>query len=85
MPPLVELGKTLVPSAELCPLLTPSEGAAPQMIFSIEFVGIVIVHSVGEQIVPGSLIVDLKTFNIFQPDFPSVTWSLKQKVKDARG
>ena len=55
------------------------------MIFSIEFVGIIIVHSVCEQIVPGSLIVDLKTFNIFLPDFPSDTWSLKQKVKDARG
>ena len=83
--PLVELGETLVPGAEFCPFLATSEGTAPQMIFSIEFVGIVIVHSVGEQIIPGSLVVDLKTFNIFHPDFPSDTWSLKQKVKDARG
>ena len=74
-----------MPSAEFCAFLTASEGTPAEMIFSIEFVGIIIVHSVGEQIVPRSLIVDLKTFNIFQPDFPSVTWSLKQKVKDARG
>ena len=85
MSPFVEFRETLVPGAELCSLLTTSEGTSSEMIFSIEFVGIVIVHSVGEQIVPGSLIVDLKTFNIFHPDFPSDTWSLKQKVKDARG
>ena len=83
--PLVEFGKTLVPGAELCSFFTPSEGTAPQVIFSIEFVGIIIVNSVGEQIIPGSLVVDLKTFYIFHPDFPSDTWSLKQKVKDARG
>ena len=85
MSPLVEAGKTLVPGAELCSFLTASEGTAAEMIFCIEFVGIIIVHSVGEQIIPGSLVVDLKTFNIFHPDFPRVTWSLKQKVKDARG
>ena len=85
MSPLVEFGETLMPGTELGPFLAASEGTAPQMIFSVEFVGIVIVHSVGEQIVPGSLVVDLKTFNIFHPDFPSDTWSLKQKVKDARG
>ena len=61
MSPLVEFGKTLMPGAELCSFLTASEGAAAEMIFSVEFVGIVIVHSVGEQIVPGSLVVDLKT------------------------
>ena len=83
--PLVEAGKTLVPGAELGAFLAASEGTAAQMIFSIEFIGIIIVHSVGEQIIPGSLVVDLKTFNIFHPDFPGVTWSLKQKVKDARG
>ena len=73
MSPLVEVGKTLVPGAELCSFLTTSEGTAPEMIFCIEFVGIIIVHSVGEQIIPGSLIVDLKKINIFPPDFPSDT------------
>ena len=83
--PLVELGETLVPGTELGAFLAASEGTPAQMILSVELVGIVIVHGVGEQIVPGSLVVDLKTFNIFHPDFPSDTWSLKQKVKDARG
>ena len=46
--PLVEAGKTLVPGAELGAFLAASEGTAAQMIFSIEFVGIIIVHSVGE-------------------------------------
>ena len=61
MSPLVEFGKTLMPGAEFCSFLTASEGAATEMIFSVEFVGVVIIHSVGEQIVPGSLVVDLKT------------------------
>ena len=74
-----------MPGAELCSFLTASEGAAAEMIFSVELVGIIIVHCIGEQVVPRSLIVDLKTFNIFHPDFLSDTWSLKQKVKDARG
>ena len=85
MSPFVEFRETLVPGAELGAFLAASEGTAAEMIFSVELVGIIIVHSVCEQIVPGSLIVDLKTFNIFHPDFPSDTWSLKQKVKDARG
>ena len=46
--PLVEAGKTLVPGAELGAFLAASKGTAAQMIFSIEFVGIIIVHSVGE-------------------------------------
>ena len=73
MSPFVEFRETLVPGAELGAFLAASEGTAAQMIFSIEFVGIIIVHSVGEQIIPGSLIVDLKKINIFPPDFPSDT------------
>ena len=65
MSPLVEAGKTLVPGTELGSFLAASEGTAPQVIFSIEFVGIIIVHSVCEQIIPGSLIVDLEKNSIF--------------------
>ena len=65
MSPLVEAGKALVPGAELGSFLAASEGTAPQVIFSIEFVGIIIVHSVCEQIIPGSLIVDLEKNSIF--------------------
>ena len=83
--PLVELRETLVPGTEFGPFLAASEGTPTQVILSVELVGIIIVHCIGEQVVPRSLIVDLKTFNIFHPDFLSDTWSLKQKVKDARG
>ena len=69
MSPLVEFGETLVPGTELGSFLAASEGTPAQMILSVELVGIIIVHSVCEQIIPGSLIVDLEKIQYFSAGF----------------
>ena len=61
MPPLVEARETFVPGTEFGPFLTASEGTPAKVVLGVQLVRVIIVHSVGEQIVPGSLVVDLKT------------------------
>ena len=60
MPPLVEARETFVPGTELGPFLTASEGAPPKVVLGVQLVRVIIVHSVGEEIVSWPLIMDLK-------------------------
>ena len=61
MPPLVEVWETFVPGAELGPFLTSSKGTPTKMVFSVQLIGVVIVHGVGKQIISRPLVMDLKS------------------------
>ena len=45
-----------MPSTEFCPFLTNSEGLSSEMIFAIQFPGVIAVIGVGEQIHPGPVV-----------------------------
>ena len=48
MPPLVEVWETLMPGTKLCPFLTAPEGTPAKMVLSVQLIGVVIIHGVGE-------------------------------------
>ena len=65
MPPLVEAWETFMPGTKFGPFFTSSEGTPAKVILSVQLVRVVIIYSVGKQIVPRPLVVDLNTWSDF--------------------